>query len=225
MRYARGEEELRLSPELPALWREIVEDCLARTHEERARHDATSLLRRTEDAAAELVPRRRRARRPLLAVTAGVLALAAVGFGVRTLVADDPATKPRADAAAGPTAGPSTGSGTGKAQTATGYDRCEPGFVCFFSGTGGEGRMCAWEGDDPDWFDGENDCSWATAERPRSLVNNGMPDPKGFVHVTYFAKPGLEQRLGCAERAAGRIWPSTRTCCRTRGPSPADRHL
>ncbi|MGW7289050.1 serine/threonine-protein kinase [Streptomyces sp. NPDC054847] len=200
VRYARGEEELRLSPELPALWREIVEDCLARTHEERARHDATSLLRRTADAAAGLVPRRRRARRPLLAVAAGVLALVAAGFGVRMLVADDPATKPRADAAAGPTASPSTAGGNGTAQTATGYDRCEPGSVCFFSEAGGEGRMCAWEGDDPDWFDGENDCSWASSDRPRSLFNNGTPDPKGFIHVTYFAKPGLQQRLGCVEK-------------------------
>ncbi|MFD8986327.1 serine/threonine-protein kinase, partial [Streptomyces sp. NPDC059564] len=34
LRYARGEEELRLSPELPGPWREIVGDCLARRHED-----------------------------------------------------------------------------------------------------------------------------------------------------------------------------------------------
>ncbi|WP_244258152.1 peptidase inhibitor family I36 protein [Streptomyces sp. Tu 2975] len=138
--------------------------------------------------------------RPLLTVAAGVLALAVAGFGVRMLVADDPATKPRADAATGPTTSPGPDSGTGTTQTATGYDRCEPGSVCFFSEAGGEGRMCAWSGDDPDWFDGENDCSWAGTGRPGSLFNNGLPDPKGFVHVTYFAQPGLKQRLGCVEK-------------------------
>jgi serine/threonine protein kinase len=35
MRYARGAEELRLSPELPEAWREIVRGCLAPTHLER----------------------------------------------------------------------------------------------------------------------------------------------------------------------------------------------
>ncbi|MFK4597628.1 serine/threonine-protein kinase [Streptomyces pristinaespiralis] len=193
VRYARG-EDLRLSPDLPTSWRGIIQDCLARTHEERARHDATSLLRRTRDAAADRAPRRRRTRRPLLALAAGVLALAAAGFGIRMLVDDDPAAKPDTPAATG-----SAGS-TGTAQTATGYDRCGAGSVCFFSEPDGGGRMCAWEGDDPDWFDGETDCSWAATERPRSLFNNGAPDPNGFLHVTYFAKPGLQQRLGCVEK-------------------------
>ncbi|MFE0107133.1 protein kinase [Streptomyces sp. NPDC059009] len=54
VRYARGEDELRLSPELPEEWREIVTDCLARTHEERAARsgtDSADLLRRVEAAA------------------------------------------------------------------------------------------------------------------------------------------------------------------------------
>ncbi|EST31568.1 protein kinase domain-containing protein, partial [Streptomyces roseochromogenus] len=47
--YARGTDELRLSPELPDAWREIVRDCLARTHADRIGTDA--LLRRVESAA------------------------------------------------------------------------------------------------------------------------------------------------------------------------------
>lgn len=47
--YARGTDELRLSPELPDSWREIVRDCLTRTHADRIGTDA--LLRRVETAA------------------------------------------------------------------------------------------------------------------------------------------------------------------------------
>ncbi|MDG4860994.1 serine/threonine-protein kinase, partial [Streptomyces sp. T-3] len=66
VRYARGREELHLSPELPDAWREIITDCLSRTHAERAAHDAESLLRRVEAAAgADPSPRLRRARGPL----------------------------------------------------------------------------------------------------------------------------------------------------------------
>lgn len=52
LRYARGEEELRLSARLPEAWRDIVHDCLARRHEDRVRHTAASLLCRVESAAA-----------------------------------------------------------------------------------------------------------------------------------------------------------------------------
>ncbi|MFI6768318.1 serine/threonine-protein kinase [Streptomyces sp. NPDC050355] len=51
LRYARGEDVLRLSPELPAAWRDIVTDCLAPTHTARAAQDAAALLRRVEAAA------------------------------------------------------------------------------------------------------------------------------------------------------------------------------
>jgi hypothetical protein len=204
VRYARGEEELRLSPGLPALWREIVRDCLARTHEERAPHDAASLLRRTSQAAAGRLPRRRRVRRPVLAAAAGVLALAVAGLGAWRALDEDPAARPGTPANAGPTAGPSTGPSpggdTGPAQTATGYDRCMPGAVCFFSQADGGGRMCAWTGDDTDWTGGPVGCSWAGAERPRSIFNNGMPDPNGYIHVAYFAEPGLRERVGCVEK-------------------------
>ncbi|KUN08362.1 protein kinase [Streptomyces yokosukanensis] len=65
--YARGTDELRLSPELPDVWREIVRACLTRTHADRIGTD--TLLRRVEAAAGTghsfrlprpLLPRRRR---------------------------------------------------------------------------------------------------------------------------------------------------------------------
>lgn len=51
VRYALGHDELRLSSELPFPWWQIIADCLARTHRERAVYDAASLLRRVESAA------------------------------------------------------------------------------------------------------------------------------------------------------------------------------
>ncbi|WP_416971044.1 protein kinase domain-containing protein [Streptomyces sp. 4F14] len=86
--YARGVEELRLSPELPDAWREIVRDCLTRTHEERVGGEA--LLRRVE-AVAGTAPRagfrqRRHGRTPLVAGAAAVAtaAVAVLGYTVST---------------------------------------------------------------------------------------------------------------------------------------------
>ncbi|MEI5524127.1 serine/threonine-protein kinase [Streptomyces brasiliscabiei] len=85
-RYARGAEELRLSPGLPEAWQEIVRDCLAATHRERVL-DTGSLLRRVERAsgaaASARLPRLRprRWRRPVLA---GALAAAALGAAAVT---------------------------------------------------------------------------------------------------------------------------------------------
>ncbi|WP_149826428.1 serine/threonine-protein kinase [Streptomyces tailanensis] len=84
-RYARGAEELRLSPQLPEAWREIVRDCLAPTHEERAA-DTAALLRRVEQAAgtsrSARLPRLRprKWRRPVL-----VAAIAAASLGAATV--------------------------------------------------------------------------------------------------------------------------------------------
>ncbi|MGY6025584.1 protein kinase domain-containing protein [Streptomyces spinosirectus] len=86
--YARGTDELRLSPELPDAWREIVRDCLARTHADRVGTDA--LLRRVEAAAGSgrsprlprtLLPRRRRGAVALASAVATV-AVAALGYGI-----------------------------------------------------------------------------------------------------------------------------------------------
>ncbi|MGW6904594.1 protein kinase domain-containing protein [Streptomyces sp. NPDC054940] len=100
MRYARGAEELRLSPELPDVWQEIVRDCLAPTHVERVTRipDTGALLRRVEEAAGasrsarlpRLRPRRWR-RAVLVAAVAAVAILSgtAVTYGLRD---DAPAT-------------------------------------------------------------------------------------------------------------------------------------
>ncbi|MEU9332149.1 protein kinase [Streptomyces sp. NPDC048290] len=96
--YARGTDELRLSPELPDAWREIVRDCLARTHADRVPVDA--LLPRVGTAAGSTVRGRRRWRPPLrrlrrsrpaqaLAVlTAG--AVAALAYGLATWTGGGP---------------------------------------------------------------------------------------------------------------------------------------
>ncbi|WP_217144666.1 serine/threonine-protein kinase [Streptomyces sp. AC627_RSS907] len=83
--YARGTEELRLSPALPEAWREIVRACLTRTHAERVGTDA--LLRRvsaaTGGAGRSALPRRARPRRVVLAAwTAACVAVAALGYGI-----------------------------------------------------------------------------------------------------------------------------------------------
>ncbi|MEU6464502.1 protein kinase [Streptomyces sp. NPDC046976] len=86
--YARGTEDLRLSAELPDAWREIVRDCLARTHADRIGTGA--LLRRVTAAAgtgrAPRPPRlarsgRRRRRTTVLALAAAALA-ALLGYGL-----------------------------------------------------------------------------------------------------------------------------------------------
>ncbi|MEU0454515.1 protein kinase [Streptomyces sp. NPDC006129] len=87
--YARGTDELRLSPELPDTWREIVRDCLTRTHADRIPSD--DLLRRVEAAAGtgrsprlprRLLPRRRSRRTGILATALAVVAASVLGYGV-----------------------------------------------------------------------------------------------------------------------------------------------
>ncbi|MFE9439678.1 serine/threonine protein kinase [Streptomyces sp. NPDC006602] len=87
--YARGTDELRLSPELPDVWREIVRDCLARTHADRV--DTDALLRRVEAAAGTarsprlprtLLPRRRSRRTTILSTAAATVAVALLGYGI-----------------------------------------------------------------------------------------------------------------------------------------------
>ncbi|NLU66828.1 protein kinase [Streptomyces sp. HNM0574] len=53
LRYARGTDALRLSPELPDAWQQIVTDCLAPAHAPRAAHEATRLLERLRPLAGE----------------------------------------------------------------------------------------------------------------------------------------------------------------------------
>nr|WP_112472354.1 protein kinase [Streptomyces sp. ST1020] len=80
--YARGAEELRLSPRLPDAWREIVRRCLARTHEERITGDA--LLRKVAAVTGTDAGPRHRRRTPLLiaGATAATVAVAVLGYAV-----------------------------------------------------------------------------------------------------------------------------------------------
>ncbi|MEU3842403.1 protein kinase [Streptomyces sp. NPDC028635] len=84
--YARGTDALRLAPELPDAWRDIVRDCLARTHAERVTGE--ELLRRVSAAAGAARPRRlprlrRRSRRTTVTgAVVATLAVAALGYGV-----------------------------------------------------------------------------------------------------------------------------------------------
>ncbi|OWA15548.1 serine/threonine protein kinase [Streptomyces sp. CS159] len=102
MRYARGREELRLSPVLSETWRDILRDCLAPTHAERAT-DTAALLRRVEEATgasrSARLPRLRprRWRRPVLSA-----AVAAAVAGAITLAYTSP-WEPQPAAAAPPT--------------------------------------------------------------------------------------------------------------------------
>ena len=93
--YARGNDDLRLSPELPDAWREIVRKCLTRTHTDRI--GTQELLRRVEAAAGTarsprlpraLLPRRRSRRTTTLAAATAVVAVAALGYGVSAWVDD-----------------------------------------------------------------------------------------------------------------------------------------
>ncbi|MBB1242176.1 protein kinase [Streptomyces durbertensis] len=182
VRYARGVEELRLSPELPAEWRPIVTDCLARTHAERARHDTVSLLRRVEAAAGtEPSPRlprlrpRRRVPRPLFAAGAAALAVT-VTVGLLTALREDPSDH-------------------------VGYDRCARGNVCFFPEPDGQGDMCAWYGNDADWNEGDLTCYWTKTRPVRSVFNNGkgVEDGETFVDVNWFGEIDFRKPLGCVE--------------------------
>jgi hypothetical protein len=107
--YARGTDELRLSPALPGAWRDIVRACLARTHADRITGE--ELLRRVRAATgtASRSPRLPRGlrRRPgrrrsaVAATAAGTVAAAALGYGISTWAGGD-----------GPGPGPAAASGT-----------------------------------------------------------------------------------------------------------------
>ncbi|WP_327317364.1 serine/threonine-protein kinase [Streptomyces sp. NBC_01235] len=193
MRYARGTEELRLSPRLPDAWRQIVTDCLSRTHQDRLAHDTATLLRRVEEAAgvtrSARLPRLRprRWRRPALVAAVAAALLAAAGTVTYATLRDE---------------GPSYG-----------YHRCPYPSVCFFSEQNGNGKMCAWEESDPDWLSGRETCMW-TADRPvRSIYYNG-DESTGLGGVAYYrgrdytpvgldiTRPNTRMRTGCTSQHA-----------------------
>ncbi|GAA3088581.1 hypothetical protein GCM10010449_10390 [Streptomyces rectiviolaceus] len=154
VRYARGVDELRLSPELPVEWREIVADCLSRTHSERAAHDVGALLRRVEQAAGVASVRRlprwvrvRRPGRPVVIGAGAVVTAVALTVGLVEVLRDDPVTY--------------------------GYHRCLKLSVCFFSEQNGNGEMCVWGSDDRNWLKAPGTCAWARTEPVKSIFNHG----------------------------------------------------
>ncbi|MBD0839224.1 protein kinase domain-containing protein [Streptomyces sp. TRM68416] len=194
-RYARGTEELRLSPELPDGWAEIIGDCLTRTHAERVGTEA--LLRRVEAAAGVArAPRpsrprpsksrpsksRRpswRQRHPVLAGSLATLLTVTAGLGAAAGIAHHRATQydgtPVYEAVAVPTASAS----------GYGYHRCPEDSVCFFSEHDGNGEMCHWQDSDPNWQEGEATCPWAAHGPVRSVFNN-ISDSRELGGVVYF---------------------------------------
>ncbi|WP_328562279.1 protein kinase domain-containing protein [Streptomyces coelicoflavus] len=173
-RYASGREELRLSPGLPDAWREIISDCLARTHEERADRTAgtASLLRRVERVAgtspAARLPRLRPHRRRRAVLVSALVAVALAAATASTMYAAREDDEP-----------------------AYGYHRCPVASVCFFSEPNGVGRMCSWEKDDADWLSGADTCLW-TRDRPvESIFNNSSDDSTGLGAVAYFRGRGF----------------------------------
>lgn len=151
-RYARGAEELRLSPGLPEPWRRIVLACLAPTHARRI--TAEPLLRLVERAAdvprSARLPRLRapfRRRHPVVAAllaAALVLPASLVGGGYAYVHYDD--GTPVYEALPAASRAPTRSGGA----TSFGYHRCPPDSVCFFSEHNGNGEMCDWRGDDAD---------------------------------------------------------------------------
>lgn len=101
--YARGTDELRLSPELPDTWRQIVRDCLSRTHADRVGTD--TLLRRVAEAAGTgrppRLPRLGRRSTVIASATAATVAIAALGYGISTWA--DSGSNPPAVKSASPT--------------------------------------------------------------------------------------------------------------------------
>ncbi|MFI0977578.1 protein kinase [Streptomyces sp. NPDC021093] len=185
VRYARGIDELRLSPELPPLWRQIITDCLSRTHRERAAHSAGSLLRRLgtppaadrSPATWRLPGRRPRLWKPLLVTTALTAVTATLGFTLSALA-------------------------EGREAADEGYARCVEGSVCFFSEKDGKGEMCAWVDGEKDWIGGGIRCTWVTGKPVKSVYNHGHGPEQGakLIDVPYFSRPGnKEGRLGCVE--------------------------
>lgn len=204
-RYARGVAELRLSPELPDAWREIVEACLSRTHA--GRIGTETLLRRV--AAAAGVPRSRgpRAwrRHPLVAAVLATVTLATAGLSAATVAAHRSATSPDGTPvyAALPTGSAPVGA---DGEAVFRYHRCPVDTLCFFSEYNGNGLMCMWTDDDPDWQSGTHTCPWAATAPVRSVLNNISGDRGlggvAYYRGTHFVPAGADrnrtaQRTGC----------------------------
>jgi hypothetical protein len=77
---------------------------------------------------------------------------------------------------------------------------CSSGFVCFFSGSGGTGKRCAWSGADDNWLAGTVTCSWSEADSVESVRNNGTST--AFNGVRYYTRINYVTSVGCIPRGA-----------------------
>ncbi|OEJ97733.1 hypothetical protein J116_000505 [Streptomyces thermolilacinus SPC6] len=64
---------------------------------------------------------------------------------------------------------------------------CTPGAFCVYSGDNGNGKVCGWQVDDPDWLHGSTVCGWSKTTRVRSAFNNG----RSGMPVSAFTRTGL----------------------------------
>lgn len=87
---------------------------------------------------------------------------------------------------------------TAQAEPATvqDWEGCNAGNICFWNGRAGNGDICQWSGDDPDWWDGAIKCSWSAEDPPLSVWNRGRDTD--FTGVVYFKPDG--SRAGCTTR-------------------------
>lgn len=177
LRYASGQDELRLSPKLPDDWRQIVTDCLAPTHAARAPHTAQTLLRRVETAAGAArsprLPRLKPRRGPHPALLGGLTVIALAGLVTSGVLAMREAAP-------------------------QGYARCDVGDVCFFSEPDGQGKMCAWFDYEDDWFGGVITCNWAKGTAPKSFFNNGY-NGDALKDVQLFSSTGRKDPVSCLQ--------------------------
>ncbi|MDQ0685809.1 hypothetical protein QFZ56_004772 [Streptomyces achromogenes] len=218
VRYARGAEELRLSPRLPADWRQIVTDCLSRTHRDRLVHDTGALLRRVE-AAAGVTDSARPARPAWLPRPArlGRLSRLLRSPWSRTRRRRGPALVGAVAGALLAAAGGVTYATLRDSGPSYGYHRCPYASVCFFSEQNGNGEMCAWEDSDPDWLSGRETCMW-TADRPVRSIYYNADDSTDLGGVAYYrgrdytpvgadvTRPRSRLRTGCtSQRAQGNL--------------------
>lgn len=185
LRYASGQEELRLSPHLPDAWRPIVTDCLAPDHAARVPHTAQALLRRVETAAGAArsprLPRLKPRRGPQRALIGALALVAAAGLATSGALAL-------------------------RESAPQGYARCDVGDVCFFSQADGGGDMCAYYDYDDDWFAGIVTCDWAKDTPPKSYFNNGYPgDPLDDVQL--YHETGRKGRAACLQAGAKGHFP------------------
>ncbi|MET9397275.1 serine/threonine-protein kinase [Kitasatospora sp. NPDC002965] len=205
-RYARGREELRLSPRLPAGWRQIVADCLAPTHEQRAAHDALSLLHRARTAGdgpeADGPDPAAGGDRPTAAARPEHRPGGAPGREPGQGARRRRRASRRLLAGAAVLAAVGSGAlwiGLAPRAGAEGYERCIRSAVCLFSEHGGRGEMCSWIDADDDWLDDQIACPWMARKPPRSIFNNGYGPDMGALKkdVEYFERPGLTGFLAC----------------------------